>query len=101
MIKIFVQHLSESKFKESNFTNHRERGIVDLLINKFIGMNFSLSLSLSLSRSAVIKPSRDHGDEFRVHVEYFYNFVDTRDLLWYYHYLSIFFKFLFHDSFNL
>ena len=72
MIKIFLQNLSASKFKESNFTNHRERGIVDLLINRFIGMNFSLSLSLSLSlsRSAVIKPGRDHGDEFRVHVEY-------------------------------
>ena len=65
MIKIFLQNLSESKFKESNFTNHRERGIVDLLINKF-----SFSLSLSLSRSAVMKPGRDHGDEFHVHVEY-------------------------------
>ena len=62
MIKIFLQNLSASKFKKSNFTNHRERRIVNLLINKFIGMNFS--------RSAVIKPDRDHGDEFRVHVEY-------------------------------
>ena len=70
MIKIFLQILSASKFKESNFTNHRERGIVDLLINKFIGMNFSLSLSLSLSLSAVINPGRDHGDEFHVHMEY-------------------------------
>ena len=47
MIKIFLQNLSASKFTESNFTNHRERGIGDLLLNKFIGMNFSLSLSLS------------------------------------------------------
>ena len=44
--------------------NCGERGIVDLLINKF------LSLSLSLCCSAVIKPDRDHGDEFRLHVEY-------------------------------
>ena len=69
MIKIFLQILIASKFKESNFTNHWERGIVDLLINKFIGINFSLSLS-SLSLSAVIKPGRDHGDEFHVYVEY-------------------------------
>ena len=64
MIKIFLQNLSASKFKESNFTNHQEQGIVDLLINKFIEMNFSFS------RSAVFKPGHDHGDEFRVHVEY-------------------------------
>ena len=62
MIKIFLQNLSASKFKKSNFTNHRERGIVDLYWNEF--------LSLSFSRSAVIKPGRDHGDEFCVHVEY-------------------------------
>ena len=68
MIKIFLQILIASKFIEKNFKNHLERGIVDLLINKFIGINFSLSLSLSLS--AVIKPGCDHGDEFHVHVEY-------------------------------
>ena len=62
MIKIFLQNLRESKFKESNFTNHRERGIVDLYWNEF--------LSLSFSRSAVIKPGRDYSHEFRVHVEY-------------------------------
>ena len=70
MIKIFLQILIASKFIEKNFKNHLERGIVDLLINKFIGINFSLSLSLSLSLSAVIKPGCDHGDEFYVHVEY-------------------------------
>ena len=64
MIKIFLQILIASKFIETNFKNHLERGIVDLLINKFIGINFSLSLS------AVIKPGCDHGDEFHVHVEY-------------------------------
>ena len=45
MIKIFLQNLSASKFKKSNFTNHRERRIVNLLINKFIGMNEFLSFS--------------------------------------------------------
>ena len=69
MIKIFLQNVSASKFKESNFTNHRERRIADLLINKFLVWIY-LSLSTSLSRSSVIKPGRDHGDEFRVHVEY-------------------------------
>ena len=84
MIKIFLQNLSASKFKESNFTNHRERGIVDLLINKFIGMNFSLSLSLSLSHqwsslavtmviSFVCKWSKFYSE--------FHNFVDSRNMM--------------------
>ena len=67
MIKIFLQILIASKFKESNFTNHWERGIVDLLINKFIGINFSLSLSLSLSCDQAWPWPLD---EFHVHVEY-------------------------------
>ena len=49
-----------SKNRTIQTTENEE--FVDLLINN--------SLSLSLSRSAVIKPGRDDGDEFRVHVEY-------------------------------
>ena len=64
MIKIFFTKF-KTKFKELNFTNHWEqgRGSVGLLIKKIIWGNFSLSRS-------VIKPGRDQGDEFRVHVKY-------------------------------
>ena len=79
-----------SKLKESNCTNHWERGIVYLLINKFIGMNLSLSFSLSLSLSLVQQWSSldvtmvtSFVCTWSICNPAFYNFVDIRDLILY------------------